>query len=213
MTRKKTPLDPLMPKADHVSAGHELARLEKHRRKKRPKHQGALIATKSLAEVKEALRQGDVVLTELEAKFVLAYSKGLPPRTAAREAGYDTVSEPKRGVLLLEQPHIAAAVELERERFAEEARVDRQKVVAGFQEAVAIARVQADPIAMIAGWREIGRMCGYYEATKHKIEVNHTGEVALKTIAEMSDQQLLELADKNVIEGQFERVDEVQRTP
>jgi hypothetical protein len=33
----------------------------------------------------------------------------------------------------------------------------RADVLVGFQEAIELARLRADPSAMIAGWREIGR--------------------------------------------------------
>jgi hypothetical protein len=38
--------------------------------------------------------------------------------------------------------------------------IERNEAVQGLVEAIELGRVQADPAAMIAGWREIGRMLG-----------------------------------------------------
>ena len=52
--------------------------------------------------------------------------------------------------------------------------ITRDDVLEGFKDAIAIARTQSEPMTMIAGWREVGKMLGMYEA-KLKIEI--TGEL------------------------------------
>ena len=42
-----------------------------------------------------------------------------------------------------------------------------------------MAREQQDPAAMIAGWREIAKLCGYYAPERRRIEVS-TGHDALR---------------------------------
>jgi phage terminase small subunit len=41
--------------------------------------------------------------------------------------------------------------------------LDRETVIRELRAAVEVARTKGDASAMIAGWREIGRMLGFYE--------------------------------------------------
>lgn len=45
-----------------------------------------------------------------------------------------------------------------------------------------MAKIKADPLTMIAGWREVGKMCGFYEPTKAKIEVSVQGQVLIQRL-------------------------------
>ena len=45
---------------------------------------------------------------------------------------------------------------------------------------------------MIAGWREVGKMCGFYEPTKAKIEVSVQGQVLLQRLNGMSGRRIVE---------------------
>jgi len=71
-------------------------------------------------------------------------------------------------------------------------------------ESIEMAKIKADPLTMIAGWREVGKMCGFYEPTKAKIEVSVQGQVLIQRLNAMSDEELLKLAegDPNVLEGE-----------
>ena len=74
-----------------------------------------------------------------------------------------------------------------------------------------MAKIKADPLTMIAGWREVGKMCGFYEPTKTKIEVSVQGQVLIQRLNAMSDEELLKLAegDPNVLEGEVTVIEEV----
>jgi phage terminase small subunit len=72
-----------------------------------------------------------------------------------------------------------------------------------------MAKIQADPTAMIAGWREVGKMCGYYEPVKKQIDVNITGNVVMERLNRLSDSELLKLIEQqttNALEGEFAEV-------
>ena len=47
---------------------------------------------------------------------------------------------------------------------AERLALSREAVIDQLQDAIKLARVKQDPMAMIVGLRELGRMMGYYEA-------------------------------------------------
>lgn len=121
---------------------------------------------------------------------------------AAHDAGYST---PRTAIQRLEtSTAVQKALVSERKAHEEALDMTRKRVVDGLMEAVDMARVKADPLSMVAGWREVAKICGYYEPVKHKVEVSVNGQVLLHQITSMSDEDLLKLADEaNVIDGEF----------
>jgi phage terminase small subunit len=88
-------------------------------------------------------------------------------------------------------PKIQAAVAAERASYAIASGVTKKMVVDGLMEAVDMAKIKADPLAMIAGWREVGKMLGFYEPTKVAMSVTVGGQVLLSKMNTMSDAELL----------------------
>lgn len=150
-------------------------------------------------------------LTEMQRMFVhhLVHNK-LNQTAAARQAGFNQPGTAANA--LMKNPKVIAAIAEERAEYARASGMTKQKVIEGFSEAIDLARIKADPIAMIAGWREIAKMCGFYEATKTKIEVSVQGQVLIQRLNSMSDEELLALAegDPSVLEGEFTVVDDQQ---
>jgi succinate dehydrogenase flavin-adding protein (antitoxin of CptAB toxin-antitoxin module) len=73
--------------------------------------------------------------------------------------------------------------------------------------------MQADSGNMIAGWREIGRMCGYYAPEVKKIDVNITAKRAIDKLETLSDEDLLQMIEDSsqIIEAEaVEILDELQ---
>ena len=75
-------------------------------------------------------------------------------------------------------------------------------------DAIEMAKVQADPGVMVNGWREIGRMCGYYAAEKKVIDINITAKRAVDKLEALTDAELLEMIenDSDAIEGEYAEV-------
>lgn len=148
-------------------------------------------------------------LTEMQRLFVkyLVHDK-LNQTASARQAGFNQPATAAHA--LVRNPKVMAAIAEERAEYAKVSGMTKQKVIDGFSEAVDMARIKADPIAMIAGWREIGKMCGFYEPTKTKIEVSVKGQVLIERMQTMSDAELLALAegDPTVLDGEFHVVDQ-----
>lgn len=150
----------------------------------------------------------DVPLTEQQRLFVkyLVHDK-LPQTAAGRMAGYN---HPSTISTLMKNPKVIRAIAEERAEYAKASGMTKNKVIDGFAEAIDLGRIKGDPIAMIAGWREIGKMCGFYEPTKAKIEVSVQGQVLIQRLNTMSDEELLQLAegDPSVLEGEFHVVED-----
>jgi len=65
----------------------------------------------------------------------------------------------------------------------------RQRVVRELLEAVELGRKQANPAGMIAGWREIARICGLYAPERLTVGVEAVGTE--NDFVRMSDTELL----------------------
>lgn len=147
-------------------------------------------------------------LTEMQRLFVQHFVHDkLNQTAAARQAGF--TSPGTAAYEMMRNPKVLDAIAEERLEYAKASQMTKQKVIDGFSEAIDLGRIKGDPIAMIAGWREIAKMCGFYEATKTKVEVSVQGKVLIDRLNTLSDQELIALAqgDPSVLEGEFRVTD------
>lgn len=143
-------------------------------------------------------------LTEMQQIFVNAVARdNMNKVAAARQAGFKDPNV--MACTLMHNAKIQAAIAKERALYAEASKMTKQKVMDGLLEAIDLARMKAEPVAMIMGWREVGKMCGFYEPQKTELKVSFKGQILLQKINTMSDAELLALAedDPTIIEGEF----------
>jgi hypothetical protein len=153
-----------------------------------------------------------LALTAKQKLFVENTLRGMPQTTAARAAGY---AEPGvEAVRLLKNDLIKESIAYLHRKHEKAAQMTRKQVMDGFKEAIDMAKVQAEPATMVSGWREIARMCGYYAPEKREINVNITAKRAVDQLETLSDDELLEIIEKDseVIEGEFEEILETTQT-
>lgn len=147
-------------------------------------------------------------LTDRQRMFVKHFvHDNLPRGAAGRMAGY---SQAQQVTALLKNPKVIKAIAEARAEYASTTGMTRQKVIDGFVEAIDLGRIKGDPLAMVSGWREIGKMCGFYEPTKTKVEVSVNGRVMVEKINSMSDEELLQMAEGHggFLEGEFTVIDQ-----
>ncbi len=80
-----------------------------------------------------------------------------------------------------------------RAALAPETKPTRAAVLEGFQEAIELARLRGDPSAMIAGWREIAKMHGYYAPERKQVRLSIDARVQRAELQQMTDAELFEL--------------------
>lgn len=86
--------------------------------------------------------------------------------------------------------------------------MNRKKVMDGFLEAIEMAKMQGEAGVMVNGWREIGRMCGYYAPEVKKIDVNITAKRVIDKLETLSDSELADMIEESatIIEGEATEV-------
>jgi len=84
------------------------------------------------------------------------------------------------------------ALAIEHRRAQVVANMSRKTVINGLLEAKDMARDMMLPGGMISAWKEIGRMCGFYEPERREIFVSVDNSEAIQQIRQMTREQLLE---------------------
>lgn len=135
---------------------------------------------------------GKGILTERMKTFVKYWAQGDSIRNASDRAGYKDKGGQAFSVLV-KRPEILALYDKEKKAYEAAAQMTRQKVMDGLLEAVEMAKLMAEPATMVSGWREIGKMCGYYEPTRHTVDVNVQGNIVMQRLDKLSDAELLKL--------------------
>jgi hypothetical protein len=143
-------------------------------------------------------------LNEREKKFALFVAEGKSATKATQLAGYSTKGSGTQTDRLLQRPDVINAVHHLQRRYEESIVASRKMVLEGFLEAIEQARLQADPAVQIAGWREVGKMCGYYAPEVKEVNVNVGAKRIIGQLEVMSDAELLEMIEKDreAIEGE-----------
>ena len=139
-----------------------------------------------------------------ELKFVEGLALGMKHNQACQFAGI----ERSTGSRMKKRPHVEAMLEELKAEAREQYNITRDDVIKGLSDAINDAKLLADPTAQISGWREIGKMLGYYAPEEKKITLTADQQHMRNQLEAMSEEDLLALADASAIDGEFEVVDE-----
>lgn len=129
-------------------------------------------------------------LTSKQQRFANLYVTERCGVRAAIGAGY----APGPGVAvtasrLLKKANVRAAIAAQEAVVAAEMSMTRQRVVRELLDAIDLAREQANPAGMIAGWREVARMCGLYAA--ERVTIGIEAVATENDFTRMSDAELM----------------------
>lgn len=139
--------------------------------------------------------------TQQQQEFIKLCAKGITPYKAAQEIYGPTHGA--KGRELAETPHIRREIHRLYAQAAGRHQMTRTKVIDGFKRAAEMAEVMSDPNGMVAAWREIGKMLGYYAVETKKVELSVNGEIGVRKLTTLSDEDLLKLAAGQTLEGEF----------
>ena len=103
----------------------------------------------------------------------------------------------------MNRPHIQMAIQQALEEKAHAVGVEQKDVLDIIQEAIQMAKDKGDPMVMLQGADRLARMFGHYEPTKIQVEQNITVDTTVRQIGNMSNDELLKLAQGVTLEGDF----------
>ena len=132
------------------------------------------------------------LLTDKQKLFVKFWAEGESITTACTRAGF---SDHKLAYRLARMPNVLALKAKYEAKYEAENQMTRKRVMDGFLEAIDMAKLMAEPASMISGWREIGKLCGYFAPVEHKVKVDVTGNIVLDRMNSMSDAERAELME------------------
>lgn len=139
-----------------------------------------------------------VTLSEKQRAFVDARAKGMNCTAAAQAAGY---AIPKiQGYQLEKNPIVKAELKKQWALAEKAGEISKKKVLDGMLYAIDQAKLLADPSSQIAGWREIAKICGYYEPQKVKVEVSVSAKRMFSQFEALSDEELLKIAEQDIMD-------------
>jgi hypothetical protein len=148
---------------------------------------------------KSVLSDPTTELTEKQAAYVELRATGADMQNAVKTAygpGMNTTDAKD----LEKIPKITQALVNERAKNAYMLGLTRDKVLQGFIDAIDQAKLLADPVAQIAGWREVAKVCGFYAPEVKKVELTGTAKRVIDRMQQLTDQELLEIAAADDIE-------------
>lgn len=133
----------------------------------------------------------DKPLTEKQKLFVKFWAEGDSIPGASRRAGYADGAQ--MAYRMVHMPNVLALKAKYAAAYEETAQMDRKQVMEGLKEAIDMAKLMADPTAMIQGWKTIGQMCGYFAPVEHKVKVDVSGNIVLDKMNSLTDAELLKI--------------------
>lgn len=139
-------------------------------------------------------------LTEQQRRFVSLWAEGDSIPNAYQRAGY-SIQDVSYAYRMTKMPNILKQYNLVKEEFRKAAQMTREEVMLGLKDAIDMAKLMSEPATMIAGYREIGKLCGYYEPKKVDINVNVNGSIAIERMNKMSDAELLKIIEEASLTG------------
>jgi len=156
-----------------------------------PNITAARAATKNTSSAASASEiSPDKPLTEKQRQFVKFWAQGDTIPNATLRAGF---SDDGIGYRMVRMPNILALKHKYEAEWIEENQMTRKRVMDGMLESIEMAKLMAEPATMVAGWREIGKICGYYAPVETRVKVDVSGNVVLGQMNSMTDAELLKL--------------------
>jgi hypothetical protein len=130
-------------------------------------------------------------LTSKQAKFVAEYLVDNNGSRAAREAGYGVSGASVASVRLLANARVQKALQARQSADATRLSIQREDAIQGLLGAIQLARAQGNPAAMIAGWKTLGSMLGFFEPKRLQVEVSAAQDAEMGRYERMTDAELL----------------------
>ena len=141
-------------------------------------------------------------ITAQQENYVDGIMSGMSQQAAGLSAGYtpSTARQMAPGRAQAVQQVLDEA----RANLAKATNIRKKDVIMGVLDAIDRARLAGEPNTEINGWKEVAKLMGYYAPEVKKIDLTVTQGNLKSKFEQMTDQELLELASRHVIEGDYD---------
>lgn len=153
----------------------------------------------------------DKPLTEQQKRFVQNWAEGDSIPNAYQRAGY-SIQDISYAYRMQKMPNILKHYNAVKAKWQEAAQLRREDVIEGLKESIEMAKLMSEPATMIAGWREIGKLCGFYEPKKVDLNINVNGSVVMERMNKMTDADLLKIIEEAAESGSDQETLLVERS-
>lgn len=153
---------------------------------------------------KPELFNPDRNLTQKQKLFVKYWAEGDTISNAALRAGYNDGSS--MAYRMARDPAILKLYNEEKRLYAESCQMTRKRVMEGLLEGIEMAKIQGDAGNVIAGWKTVGQMAGFFEPVRRKVDINIKGDITMQKLDRLTDAQLLRLIKGEVTDVAFEEI-------
>ncbi len=130
-------------------------------------------------------------LSARQAAFAEAYARHHNASQAARDAGYAQGCASVTGTRLLANANVLERIRALEAQTAVDMGMSRERLLVRLREAADLAKELRQPMAMVAAWREIGKVCGFYEPERVRVEVDVDSDLELARLQRLPDSALL----------------------
>jgi len=135
------------------------------------------------------------VLTAKQSRFIDEYMVDMNGAAAAERAGYSQKTSRAIAAENLAKPYIKAELQARGAALARKLEITREGVVQSLLEAFELAKVDRQPAAMVSAARELGKLLGFYEPTRVKVDLGADGRDQMARFEAMSDGELLQVME------------------
>ena len=135
------------------------------------------------------------MLTPRETRFVQEYLVDACGTQAAIRAGVAPAGAHAWASRALRKAKVSAVLQARQAADATKLSIQRKDVLNGLMEAAAMAKLQCDPAGMVAAWKQVGHLMGYYSPERIKVDVNVAGNVEIDRLNKLSDAELLKIIE------------------
>jgi len=130
-------------------------------------------------------------LTAKQARWVHEYLACGNASASAVKAGYSANGASVAGNRMLRNVRVQEALKARQQADATRLAFSRENVLQGLLEAFELAKAARNPVAMVSAARELGKMLGFYEPTRVKVDFGVQDEVL--RFEAMSDGELAQI--------------------
>ena len=132
-------------------------------------------------------------MTDRQTRFVQEYLVDGCGTQAAIRSGVAPSSAHVWASRTLRITKVVAVLQARQAEDAARLSIQRNDVLNGLLQAAEMAKLQCDPAGMVAAWKQVGHLMGFYSPERIKVDMSVQGQTVVNQLERLSDAELLAL--------------------